>query len=63
MGVALRIVEERIALVERLVEDARIQGNHAAASLHETRARDYMEQAEILRRAVFATVKSREHAD
>lgn len=63
MGVALRIMEERIALVERLAEDARIQGNHAAAPLHEARARDYKEQADILRRAVLTTVKSREARD
>jgi len=63
MGVALRIMEERIALVERLIEDARIQGNHAAAPLHEARVRGYREQADILRRAVLATVKSREGTD
>jgi two-component system chemotaxis response regulator CheB len=57
MGVALRIVEERIALVRRLAEDARILGATAAAELHEARAEDYAEQADILRRAVLATVR------
>jgi two-component system chemotaxis response regulator CheB len=63
MGVALRIVEERVSLVRRLIEDARIQGNHAAAELHEVRAEHYIEQADILRRAVMATVTSREAAE
>jgi two-component system chemotaxis response regulator CheB len=60
MGVALRIVEERIGLLNRLASDARIQGNHAAAALHEARAQDYGEQAEILWRAVLTAVKTRE---
>lgn len=63
MGVALRIVEERIGLVTRLMEDARVQGNHAAAALHEVRAQHYLEQADILRRAVVATVGAREAAE
>lgn len=63
MGVALRIVEERIGLVKRLIEDARMQGNHAAAELHELRADHYIEQADILRRAVMATVLDREAAE
>jgi two-component system chemotaxis response regulator CheB len=57
MGVALRIVEERVALVKRLAEDARIQGATDAAELHDARAADYAEQADILRRAVLAAVK------
>jgi two-component system chemotaxis response regulator CheB len=63
MGVALRIMEERIALMKRLIEDARLQGNHASASLHEVRLHDYEEQADILRRAVLATVTAKEPAD
>jgi two-component system, chemotaxis family, protein-glutamate methylesterase/glutaminase len=59
IGVAMRIIEERIALVQRLVDDARLQGNTAAAELHEARARDYREQAEILRRAILPTVEAR----
>ena len=63
MGVALRIMEERIGLLKRLIEDARVQGHKAAASLHEVRLGDYEEQADILRRAVLATVKTREAAE
>jgi len=63
MGVALRILEERIGLMKRLIEDARAQGRHAAASLHEARLHDYQEHADILRRAVLATVTKREPAD
>jgi two-component system chemotaxis response regulator CheB len=59
LSVALRILEERVALVGRLVEDAQVQGNAAAAALHETRAAAYAEQADILRRAVIATVNQR----
>jgi two-component system chemotaxis response regulator CheB len=59
MGVALRIVEERVALVRRLAEDARLQGATDAATLHEARAEDYAEQADILRRAVLTTVSQR----
>jgi two-component system chemotaxis response regulator CheB len=63
MGVALRIVEERVALVERLAEDARIQGNHASAELHKARMRDYAEQIQILRDAVATTVGRRAAAE
>jgi two-component system chemotaxis response regulator CheB len=63
MGVALRIVEERVALVRRLIEDARVRGNSASAALHEARLRDYAEQVEILRRAAAATVERREAAE
>ena len=59
MGIALRIVEERVALVRRLAEDARVQGATAAAELHEARVADYAEQADILRHAVLAAVKQR----
>jgi two-component system chemotaxis response regulator CheB len=59
-NVALRIVEERITLVGRLVEDARAQGNISAALLHEARAKDYKEQAEILRKAVIGKVEQHE---
>jgi hypothetical protein len=52
-----------VALVERLVEDAHAQGNHAAAALHEHRAKAYAEQADVLRRAVIATVNQRVAAD
>jgi two-component system chemotaxis response regulator CheB len=59
IGVAMRIMEERVALMERLIEDARAQGNNAAAELHAVRAREYAEQADVLRRAAIATVKQR----
>jgi len=59
LGVALRVVEERVALVEQLIEDARIQGNHAAAALHEVRAQHYAEQAAILRRGLMSALDQR----
>ena len=59
VGVAMRIVEERVAPVGRLIEDARAQGNHAAADLHEARARDYAEQADVLRRTALGLVMQR----
>lgn len=43
-----------------VVTHARLQGHHAAASLHESRAQDYAEQAEILRWAVAAAMRTRE---
>lgn len=57
--VALRIIEERVALVERLVEDAHAHGNSASGEIHESRAKSYGEQADILRRAVVAAVNRR----
>jgi two-component system chemotaxis response regulator CheB len=63
MMVALRIVEERLTLVTRMIEEARAQGNTAAADLHEARARDYQEQAAILRRAVAATIRQRDQSN
>jgi two-component system chemotaxis response regulator CheB len=63
LAVALRIVEERVALVGRLAEDAHAQNNSAAASLHEARALAYAEQVQILRRGVIAAVNQRADED
>jgi two-component system chemotaxis response regulator CheB len=60
MITALRIIEERITLVARLAQDAQAQGHNAAADLHGARLDDYRQQAEILRRAVQATVSGRQ---
>jgi two-component system chemotaxis response regulator CheB len=60
LNVALRIVEERVSLMSRLADDARAQGNNSAALLHEARAKDYKEQAEILRHAVIGAVEQHE---
>jgi two-component system chemotaxis response regulator CheB len=59
MGVALRVLQERIAPVKRLADDTRIQGNPASAERHDVRAGDYAEQAQILRRAMLATLAQR----
>ena len=60
MTVALRVIEERVTLVTRLIEDANAQGNTAAAELHELRLEDYKEQAEILRRALARVIERRQ---
>jgi two-component system chemotaxis response regulator CheB len=63
LGMALRIIEERVALVRRLEEDAVAQGNSASAELHGARVREYAEQAAVVRRAMVATMKAREEVD
>jgi len=60
MTVALRVIEERITLVTRLMVDANGQGNTAAAELHQLRLEDYKEQAEILRRALARVIERRQ---
>ena len=50
--VALRIVEERAVLNEKMAADARRSGRHAAAAANNTRAEECRGYADILRRAV-----------
>ncbi|HET8610566.1 MAG TPA: chemotaxis protein CheB [Burkholderiales bacterium] len=52
MRVALRIVEERMVLIEKLADDARRNGHHAAAAAHEQRAGRYRAYVESLQKAV-----------
>jgi two-component system chemotaxis response regulator CheB len=52
--VALRIIEERAVLGEKMAEDARLSGRHAAAADSEERSREHRKFAGILRRAIDA---------
>jgi two-component system chemotaxis response regulator CheB len=49
--VALRIVEERLALVRRMAREARAAGRNAVAELNEARLEEYARYAEVLRQA------------
>jgi two-component system, chemotaxis family, protein-glutamate methylesterase/glutaminase len=50
--VALRIIEERITLSQRMAEEARRNGRHAAAADCDARAAESRRHAETLRRAI-----------
>lgn len=52
MRVALRIMEERAVLTQKMAEDARQAGREAAAKFYEARIRESREYAEILRRGI-----------
>jgi two-component system chemotaxis response regulator CheB len=52
MRVALRIVEERAVLNEKMAEEARHSGRHAAARASEARAIECRRHAETLQRAI-----------
>lgn len=56
MRVALRIVEERAALVAKMGREAREAGRRSTAEMHESRAVEYKEQAEILRKAILSSM-------
>jgi two-component system chemotaxis response regulator CheB len=49
--VAMRIMEERVTLVERMALDARVTGRSAVAALYESRAEEYRRYARTLREA------------
>lgn len=55
LRVALRIIEERAELVQRMAEDGRRSGRAAVAAMYEARAAEYRDQAETIRRAVLAS--------
>lgn len=57
LRVALRIMEERMVLTQKIADEARHAGRNAAATLNERRAEECRRHAEILYRAL-----SREHA-
>jgi two-component system chemotaxis response regulator CheB len=52
---ALRIIEERVVLIIKMMEDARRSGLNAAAQSYEERARECQAQAEVLRKAISQT--------
>jgi len=57
MRVALRIMEERLTLVTRMAQDARLTGRTAVAELYEARAAEYARYAGVLRDAAVAALR------
>ncbi|MBW9064396.1 chemotaxis protein CheB [Rhizobium herbae] len=58
MRVALRIIEERVALSEKMAEDARRSGFDAAAAANRRRAAEARRHSETLRRAVLGKAEN-----
>jgi two-component system, chemotaxis family, protein-glutamate methylesterase/glutaminase len=52
LRVALRIIEERAELVHRMAEDGRQNGRVAVARMHDARATEYREYADMIRRVM-----------
>ena len=57
LRVALRIIEERAELVHRMAEDGRATGRRAVAEMYDSRANEYREYAELIRKAVLRTLE------
>jgi two-component system chemotaxis response regulator CheB len=55
--VAMRVMEERVTLVERMALDARQTGRVAVAELYEARAQEYRRYAATLRDAAVASLR------
>ena len=55
--VAMRVMEERVTLVERMALDARRTGRTAVAELYETRAEEYRRYANTLRDAAITSLR------
>lgn len=55
--VAMRIMEERVTLVERMPRDARETGRLAVAELYDTRAEEYRRSAGTLRQAALSSLR------
>jgi two-component system, chemotaxis family, protein-glutamate methylesterase/glutaminase len=55
--VAMRIMEERVTLVERMARDARDSGRSAVAELYDARAEEYRRYAATLREAATAALR------
>jgi two-component system, chemotaxis family, protein-glutamate methylesterase/glutaminase len=58
LGVAMRVMEERVELVSRMARDARESGRKAVAELYEDRAAEYGHYAQTLRQAAVASMHS-----
>jgi two-component system, chemotaxis family, protein-glutamate methylesterase/glutaminase len=56
LRVALRIIEERAELVHRIAEDGRRGGRAAVARMYDTRAAEYRQYADMIRRAVLQSL-------
>jgi two-component system chemotaxis response regulator CheB len=54
LSVALRVIEERVTLVERMAADARRTGRMVVAELHEARSEEYRRYATTLKEAAMA---------
>ncbi|ACL58662.1 chemotaxis protein CheB [Methylobacterium nodulans] len=59
LRVALRIIEERAELVQRMAEDGRAAGRLAIAEMYEERAIEYRRYADTIRRAVLLSLPER----
>jgi two-component system chemotaxis response regulator CheB len=57
MRIAMRIMEERVTLVERMAKDARETGRTAVAELYESRAEEYRSYATTLRQAAILSAR------
>lgn len=55
--IAMRIMEERVTLVERMARDARETGRDAVAELYEARAVEYRRYAATLREAAVSSLR------
>jgi two-component system chemotaxis response regulator CheB len=56
LRVALRIIEERAELVQRMAEGGRRSGHRAVAGMYESRAAEYREYADMIRRVVLQSL-------
>jgi two-component system chemotaxis response regulator CheB len=56
LRVALRIIEERAELVQRMAADGRRSGRAAVAEMYEARALEYREYADMIRRVVLKSL-------
>lgn len=55
--VAMRVMEERVTLVDRMAQDARSSGRAAVAELYEARGEEYRRYAATLREAAVASLR------
>ena len=56
LRIALRVIEERAELVQRMAEDGRRSGRPAVAEMYDARALEYREYADKIRRAVLLSM-------
>ena len=63
LRIALRVMEERVTLVNRMAEDARRTGRTTVAELYESRAEEYGRYARVLRDAAVASLRDRAAID
>jgi two-component system chemotaxis response regulator CheB len=56
LRVALRIIEERAELVQRMAQDGKHRGRAAVAKMYESRAAEYREYADLIRRVMLQSL-------